>query len=456
MTITTDNLVNLVSGMGVGKAKRDHNTFQYSNFNDWQTLDAAFQDNWIARAIVEYPAEDMCREWRTIKCNDADLIRAEEDRLMLPVMTQDAITWSRLYGGASILMLTGQDLTKPLNLNRIRKGDLQRIIVLDRWDMRTGTINTWNVLAHNYLLPEFYTLVGGAQQIHWSHFARFEGAKLPRRQKAQTQGWGDSYLRKCIEDVMDCVAAKNGIAELMQEANIDVIKREGLSDEIASGEEAQIRKRYELFSMMKSVINMALLDGDETLDRQTLSLGGVAPIIEQLMTWISGAADIPVTRLFGTSAKGMNATGEGDMRNYYDSLRSKQLTQVDPGMRTLDEVLVRSALGYWPDDYNYVWNPLQQMNELQAAQAAQARMTTDQGYLDAGVVTVSQVQRNLQANEQYQFDDEAIEEQAEHEDAGMFDEPVEPMDTQQALDAFRSMVDQGLDADIAAGAIGGQ
>ena len=450
MTITTDNLVNLVSGMGVGKAKRDHNTFQYSNFNDWQVLDSAFQSNWLARAIVEYPAEDMCREWRTIKCDDADLIRAEEDRLLLPVMTQDALTWSRLYGGAGILMLTGQDLSKPLDVNRIRKGDLKRLIVLDRWDMQVGTLNTWNVLASNYLLPEFYTLVGGAQQIHWSHFARFEGAKLPRRQKQMTQGCGDSYLRKCIEDVMDCVAAKNGIAELMQEANIDVIKREGLSDELASGEEAQVRKRYELFSMMKSVINMALLDGDETLDRQTLSLSGVAPIIEQLMTWISGAADIPVTRLFGTSAKGMNATGEGDMRNYYDSLRSKQLTQVDPGMRTLDEVLVRSALGYWPDDYNYVWNPLQQMNELQAAQAAQARMTTDQGYLDAGVVTVSQVQRNLQANEQYQFDDEAIAEQAEHEDAGMFDEP---MDTQTALDAFRSMVDQGLDADIAAGAI---
>ncbi len=453
MTQTTDNLVNLVSGMGVGKAKRDHNTFQYSSFNDWQTLDNAFQSNWLARAIVEYPAEDMCREWRTIKCDDADLIRAEEDRLLLPVMTQDAITWARLYGGAGILMLTGQDLSKPLDVNRIRKGDLKRLIVLDRWDMQVGTLNTWNVLASNYLLPEFYTLVGGAQQIHWSHFARFEGAKLPRRQKAQTQGWGDSYLRKCIEDVMDCVAAKNGIAELMQEANIDVIKREGLSDELASGEEAQVRKRYELFSMMKSVINMALLDGDETLERQTLSLSGVAPIIEQLMTWISGAADIPVTRLFGTSAKGMNATGEGDMRNYYDSLRSKQLTQVDPGMRTLDEVLVRSALGYWPEDYNYVWNPLQQMNELQAAQAAQARMTTDQGYLDAGVVTVSQVQRNLQANEQYQFDDEAIEEQAEHEDEHMFDEP---MDTQTALDAFRSMVDQGLDAEIAAGAVGGQ
>ena len=112
--------------------------------------------------------------------------------------------------------------------------------------------------------------------------------------------------------------------------------------------------------------------------------------------------------------------------------------------------MLYEVITYWPDDYNYVWNPLQQMNELQAAQAGQARMQTDQGYLEAGVITVSQVQRNLQANEQYQFDDEAIEEQAEHEDDHMFDEP---MDTQTALDAFRTMTEQGMDADVAAGAI---
>ena len=49
---------------------------------------------------------------------------------------------------------------------------------------------------------------------------------------------------------------------------------------------------------------MGLLDGDEEFDRKTLNLSGVAPILEIFMTWISGAADIPLTRLFGTSAKG--------------------------------------------------------------------------------------------------------------------------------------------------------
>ncbi len=451
--VTADGLVNVASGLGTSKAKRSHNMFNYAVLQNWQQLDAAYQTNWLARQIVDVPAEDMCREWRTIKCEDADAIRMEEDRLILPSMIQEAISWARLYGGGGILMLTGQDLTKPLNVNRIRKGDLKRCIVFDRYDMSAMTLNTWNVLEPNFLLPEFYTITGGGQQIHWSHFARFNGARLPRRQMLQTQGWGDSELRKCLDDIMDMVASKDGIAELMQEANVDVIKREGLSDELASDQDDAIINRYTLFSQMKSVVQMALLDGDETYDRKTLDLGGVAPVLETFMTWISGAADIPVTRLFGTSAKGLNATGEGDLTNYYNSIRSKQLVQVDPGLRYLDEVMVRSALGYWPDDYNYVWNPLAQPNEVQIAQAAYQRAQTDMLYLQEGVIRPSQIQRNLQSAEQYQFEDEDIEAQAESESEMVerpddtHTDPVTGMDALPFYEAYTKLTEQGMSHD---------
>ena len=412
---TTDGLVNVVSGLGTWKAKRSHNMFQYAALSNWQQLDAAYQTNWLARKIVEIPAEDMCREWRTIKCAEADDIRIEEDRLMIPASVQEAVTWARLYGGGGILMLTGQDLSKPLDVRRIGKGDLKRCIVFDRHDMSPLTMNTWDILAPNYMMPEYYTITGGGQQIHWTHFARFSGKRIPRRQMVQTQGWGDSELRACLDDIMDTVASKDGIAELMQEANVDVVKREGLSDELASDQDDAIVSRYTLFSQMKSLVQMALLDGDESYERKTLDLGGVAPVLETFMAWISGAADIPVTRLFGTSAKGMNATGEGDMDNYNNSIRSKQLTQVDPGLRQLDEVLVRSALGYWPDDYNYVWAPLAQPNELEIANAAKTRADTDMLYLAEGIVRPSQIMRNLQSSEQYQFEDEDIEAQSNAE-----------------------------------------
>lgn len=427
-----DGLTNVMTGLGTAKSKRSYNQWQMALMNNFAELDAAYQSNWIARKICDIPAEDMTREWRRIKCEDAEAVAALEQQLLVPNMVQEALSWANLYGGSGILMITGQDLTKPLIPERIKKGDLKRLLVLDRWDMSSSTINTWDILAENYLKPEFYQVRGGQMQIHHTHFARFNGERLPLRQQALTQGWGDSKLRKCIEDIADMVAAKDGIAELMQEANIDIITREGLTEELSTDQDDAIIKRYELFSMMKSSIQMALLDGGdgsgggEKFDRMTLNLSGVAPVIEQFMTWISGAADIPVTRMFGTSAKGMNATGEGDEKNYNNSIRAGQRKDMAQPMRTLDEVLVRSALGEFPSDYDYEWNPLALPNGLENAQAEKLRSDKHIQYLELGVVQKSQVMRELQANEEYQFDDDEIEQLEGLEEGNMFEEPIEP------------------------------
>lgn len=457
-----DGLVNVASGLGTGKSKRSQNTFQFDMLNSWQELDAAYQTNWLSAKIVDIPAEDMCREWRRIKCDGAEDIVALEDEHGVPEKVQEALSWARLYGGGGILMITDQDLEKPLNVEAVKKGSLQKLVVFDRWDLTPGIMNTFDVLADNYMQPEYYTLRNGSQRIHWTHVAKFMGKKLPRRWQEKTHGWGDSILRKCIEDVMDTVAAKDGIAELMQEANVDVIKSEGLADDLASDMDDDIIKRYQVFSQMKSIINMALLDGDETLERQTLNLSGVAPIIEQLMTWISAAADIPVTRMFGTSAKGMSATGEGDETNYNNSLRAGQKRDLAPGLRVLDEVLVRSALGNYPDDYSYVWNPLQQPNELEIAQAEHLRAQKHVMYLDQNVVQRSQVMRELQGGEEYQYNEEELDELEELEEGNLFDEVPDPDESaemsggmtpdpaQEAAnfaDAYTAMNDAGMSHD---------
>lgn len=416
-----DGLQNVVSGLGTNQSKRSHNQFTYGLLNQFAELDAAYQTNWIARQIVDIPAGDMVREWRTIKSDDAEKIQQEEQRLGLMFACEDALSWARLFGGSAILMLTNQDLAKPLNVSKIKKGDLKRVMVFDRWELSAYSINQTNVLAPNYLMPEHYTVQGGSQQIHWTHFARFNGAKLPRRQMAQTQGWGDSELRKCMEDLMDTVAAKGGIAELMQESNIDVITRDGLADELASDQDEAITERYQLFSQLKSIFNLALLDGQESFDRKTLNLSGVAPTLETLMVWLSGCADIPATRLFGTSAKGLNATGEGDLSNYYDSIRAKQNNQLAQPLNYIDEVMVRSALGDMPESFDYVWNPLKQPNQVEEAQAQLLRAQKDAVYLGENVIQTSQVQKNLQANEEYQFEEGQIEESESLEGIDPFD-----------------------------------
>lgn len=420
-TKTADGLVNVASGLGVGKAKRDHNQFTYGMLNSYQQLEASYSSNWIAKRICDVPAADTVREWRRIKSEGAEDIQNLEDDLCVSNQVKEALIWARLYGGAAIVMITDQDLSKPLDLDEVKKGSLKNLLVFDRWDLGTFKLNTWDVLSPNYLKPETYSVRGGTLNIHWSHVVRFTGELLPRRLLQQTQGWGDSVLRKCIDDVADMVAAKDGIAELMQEANVDVLTREGLAEDLASDQDEAIIKRYSMFSQMKSNIQMALLDGNELYDRKTLNLSGVAPIIEQFITWISGAAGMPVTKLFGTAAKGLNATGEGDLNNYYDEIRGIQTGSLAMSMRQLDEVLVRSALGIFPKQFDYVWNPLRQVDEVQEAQAGLLRAQKDRTYLEDQIISISQIQRNLQSSEDYQFDDEQIDELEETEQSTAFE-----------------------------------
>src|SRR5690625_2102266 len=188
---TMDGLQNVVSGLGTAASKRSHNQFVHTNMFGYRELEAAYQSNWIARQIVDIPADDATREWRTIKCQAADEIRQEEDRLNVQSAVNEALTWSRLYGGAAILPITNQDFEKPFRPELIKKGEVQRLMVFDRWDLIPHAINTCDVLADNYLQPELYTLYQGIQKIHWTHFIRFVGSKLPRRQRVLLQGWGD-------------------------------------------------------------------------------------------------------------------------------------------------------------------------------------------------------------------------------------------------------------------------
>lgn len=421
-TYQFDGLVNVASGLGTAKSKRSHSQWSY-DYTDWASLDAMYQSNWIARAIVDEWAADSVREWRSIKSKDSEEIERIEKELCIKQEVQEAIGWSRLYGGAGIVMITNQDLEKPLNLNAIKKGDLDKVLVFDRHDLTPcGEINTHDLLSPNYMRPEFYTISGGSQRIHNSHIAFFNGAKLPKRQARMNFGWGDSELRRCIEEINDMVSSKGGIAELMQEANIDVITRTGLTDELSTDQDEVVIKRYELFSLMKSTINMALLDDGEKLDRQTLQLGGVAPILETFMIWIAGASRMPMTKIFGTSASGLNATGEGDKKNYYDSIRSQQNGSLSVSMRQLDEVLVRSATGSFPDDYDYVWNPLEQLDGLQVAQAQLVNMQKHSIAVQSNFATRAQVMRNLQSNEEYQYDDDEIEQLEALEEGNLFDE----------------------------------
>nr|DAI76069.1 MAG TPA: portal [Caudoviricetes sp.] len=418
-----DGLHNLATGLGTVRSKREHSFWTFGSLNDYQRYEASYQESWLARRICDVVADDVCKEWRAIKCKNADDIRIEEDRLGVVESFRQAIRWARLYGGAGIVMITDQDITRPLDVNRIGRGSLKRLLVLDRFYLGASDQVISDILDPDYLKPKFFIPAGAASaRIHTSHVVKVTGEPLPLRWQMQTLGWGDSSLRQAMQPVEDYLASIGGVAESLQEFNVDIVKRENLFTDLSTDRENAIIKRFTNFGLMKSIVHLAVLDGSEDYERKAVAYGGVPEVIDRLMHLVSGATNIPYTKLFGASAAGMDATGEGDERNYKDFLLSTKTARLDPALRFLDEVLVRSALGAFPADFNYEWPDDRKKARLEKAQAEKVQADTDLIYLDAGVVSVSQVQRRLQANETYSFDDDRIAELEEHENQMSADE----------------------------------
>lgn len=401
-----DGLENVVAGLGTDRDKRSYSVWADPRILTRQELENMYRGSWLAKKIVNAVADDMTREWLHVTFDGEELgttIEQAEKRFALKRKTNEALKWSRLYGGAVIIIGTrDKNLAKPLDVKNVRKGDLRYLHVVDRWRLSSaGSLNR-DLESPNFGMPDSYVLAESTVQVHHTRVLRFNGEKLPYFAWLRNAMWDDSVLQHVMDSLMNCDTTTQAIATMMFESNVDVVKSEGLADVLARKDgEAVLTKRFQVAAMLKSFNRMLLLDGTESYEKKQNSFANLDKVIQQFMIDVSGAADIPMTRLFGQSAAGLNATGDNDVRNYYDMVSAKQEAELRPQLEYLYEVLVRSELGHMPEDFRFDFNPLWQLSETEQATVEKTRAERDQVYLNAGVVTEALVARELKERGTY-------------------------------------------------------
>ena len=415
-------------------------------------VEAAFRHT-LFRKIVTAPASDITREWRNWQADKEQIeaIEKAEQRLDLQRKLTWAMVLGRLYGGAIIYMGGAKmgDPSQPLDVETVGKDALEYLHVFSRHDVTADEVIT-DPTDPYYGHPRQYVLTASGSwgsreiSIHPSRTIRFIGLRDPSPTTANANsGWGDSLYDLVRRSVDNAEQAFEEVSNLTHTANVDVLKIKGMMGGfLTAGYETLFRKRMEAVSQLRSTKGMLLVDSDDDYVRQGTSFGGLPDVLQTFLMMVCAVADIPATRLLGRSPDGMNATGESDIRNYYDRLAGEQENELTPTIRPLDEALIRTALGTRPPEVYFEWAPLWQPTPKERADIDKAVAETIKVIADTGVIPPSAMakaaQNRLIENQVFPGLDKALEDAEAEDDVAPIEEKLSPAEELAAQEEARA------------------
>jgi len=345
-------------------------------------LEFAYRSSFLVGAGVDAMADDMTRKGINIssklKPGQKGKFETFWDDIAVWDEVNNTLKWSRLYGGALLVVLIeGQDMRTPLNLDRIKEGQFKGLMVFDRWMVNPSYYDLITDYGPDFGKPKFYKVVTDQQgippwKIHHSRLVRMEGDTLPFQQAQTENGWGMSVVERIFERIQAFDTATVGTTQLIHKAHLRTYSIDGLRKILATGGamEEGLKKHMDMIREFQTIEGMTLMDKSDEFQTHSYSFAGIADVILRFAEQVSGATGIPLVRLFGQSPSGFS-TGDGDLENYYSRVNSLQERRLRRSIRWLLDISWRSLFGEpLPDDFTFEFNKLWEMSDTDRATMA--------------------------------------------------------------------------------------
>lgn len=430
-TVHYDGYKNMLTKYGTAQDSSTAYTYAAEGIIPDMDLTDQYFGNGLFAKIIDAPSEEAVKHGYDFKLNDPkieDFISDELDRLDWEETAATAIKWTRLYGGAIVVMLVddGCDLDEPLDWNNVE--GIEELLVYERAVVQPDQTSLY---VHNpnhtsrygsrFQRPEFYTINSrhGVFRVHESRCLIFQNGKLPETGVYSTYLYFGipEYLR--IKDALRDAIVSHATAPKMLERCVQAIyKLKNLSNMLQAPEgDEKVLDRIGLIDLARGLLNTLVIDADgEDYDFKSMSLAGVKDIIDTTCNMLSAVTHIPQTILFGRSPAGENSTGDSDMENYYNFVNKIQKMMLKKNMRILLDLIFKCGQQKGEIQeipaYKVEFKPLWSLSEAEQANVDALRATTEQTkaataqvYVDMQVLDPSEVRAGLKQSEEYTIND---------------------------------------------------
>lgn len=351
----SDGYVNMLNKYGTSRDSSSHYVFQADAMTMDRALTDAYEGNGLFAKIIDRPAEEAVKRGFDLGIKDQDVLNYLSDKLDDLDWEQNAsqaLKWTRLYGGALMVMIIndGRNIWEPVDWENVK--GIEELRVYERPLVnpdyhsiyRTVSNDTGRASRAKFGMPEYYQVssIYGTFRVHESRCLVFRNGVLPENSmNTQYRFWGIPEYYRIKKNLQETYTAHGNGVKLLDRCVQAIYKMRNLSNILLTdGGEDQVLKRLNAIDMARGILNTMIIDADgEDYDFKQMSMSGVRDIIDSTCTMLSAVTDIPQTILFGRSPAGMNSTGEGDTENYYNMVEGMQKLNLKANGRTLLDLI---------------------------------------------------------------------------------------------------------------------
>lgn len=352
---------------------------------------------------------------------EADKILDAVGKKHLTQIFVKAIRSMYAVGGCLLYLQTNDtDLTKPLDLRSRNMNEIKNFIHIDPINVTAIEVNTSEPAKADYMNPSVWYVVGlGA--VHASRFLKFEANVPELLLKPLCMYFGTPLTNLIKQDIANSNLATQGLANLINRCRFLFLKTDDNSYQ--TGAIKNFQSRLQVMSKMQDNHMFTPLKTTEDVIQQTTALTGFAETTEFLYEVVAAKTGIPLTELLGTTAKGMNATGEGDRRSWYDRVNSIRESVRDQWETVLGIIAGQLTDGAF-QEIHYDFNLLETPTEAERAEINKANLEVAKALIEVGG-SAENVFDWLRKDDNLQID--AVEFDSERFDESDFDAETQPM-----------------------------
>ena len=360
------------------------------------------------RIPCEKLANDATRKWgRIVSTNENGdkekvaekiaMIDAEFRRLNVQECYRRAFEYDGEFGKGQIWFDLGEDEGPELATNldialKVKKGSLKRLQLVEPIWTYPNKYNSSNPLREDFYRPETWYVLG--QEVHASRMMTFISRPVPDILKPAYMFGGIALIQLMWVCVENWMRTRQSVSDLIHAFSVMVLKSD-LAQELTPAGAQNLALRAQAFNELRDNLGLMILNDQEDLTNVAAPLGSLDKLQAQSQEHMAAVACIPLIVLFGLDPAGLNATGDGQIRVYNQSVEGLQARIGTPNMRRLLDIVQMSLFEEIDDTIQWQWEPLWTMTAKEEAEIRKLDAETDCGLIDHGVVDAEEVRGKL-------------------------------------------------------------